>query len=71
MKVHSVGLPTDGLRHINIVWFGNRKGLTFLLKGTDRGKVVSWPVPELKLDDEVTVKIAEDLPPGPPVFRET
>ena len=67
-KLCSVGLPPEDWRGINVVWFGRfeerEEDLGYLwIAGSDGDETVDWPDRELRLGDEVTIKITEDSAP--------
>jgi hypothetical protein len=75
-KVCSVELTTENSRGIQLSWIGSTKQrekhlLFFHIGGMDEIEHVDWTTPQLKLGDEVTIRIADDSPTDPPSSRKS
>ncbi len=73
-RVCSVGLSSLNTRGIQLSWIGNTKTnerLFLHVGGMDDDEHVSWSVPQIKIGDEVTIKIIEDSAPDLPTARKS
>jgi len=71
-RVCSVGLTSKNTRSVDVSWIGNAEEEVFLhVGGMDEDEHVNWSVPQLKVGDEVTIKIAESGITDPPSRRRT
>jgi hypothetical protein len=72
-KACAVALNGENTGTINITWIGDQKddeGLIYFHVGaTDEDQNLRWSVPELKIGDEVTIKIIEASVGDPPTSR--
>jgi hypothetical protein len=62
-KVCSVGLTSENVRTIDIMWAGDPKKvegdlICFHVGGPDENDNLRWSVPQLEVGDEITIKIA-------------
>lgn len=63
-KVCSVRLTSQNTRSVQVSWIGSTKAedMVFLhIGGMDGEEHVSWRAPQLRIGDEVTIKIGQDI----------
>jgi len=72
-RVCSIGLTSDNTRSVGLSWIGHPDEGEVLLhvSGMDDREHVYWQTPQLKLGDEVTIKITECDVTDPPDTRKT
>jgi hypothetical protein len=72
-KVCRIALESDNGRSVNLVWGGDpEEGLFLHLGGMDGNEYhVRWNVPNIRIGDEVTIKIGETDACDPPTARKS
>jgi hypothetical protein len=72
-RLCSIGLPPENTRGVHLAWFGGSADSEIFLGagGMDDREHVDWDTPQLKVGDEVTVKITDCDENDPPSTRRT
>lgn len=71
-RLCSVGLTSENMRWVDVSWVGRaEEELFFLIRGMDDSEHLDWSVPQLRIGDEVTIKIVESAITNPPSTRKT